>query len=414
LSKKDRILQQDLDYLELAFKLAQNGELTTSPNPPVGCVLVKDETVIGEGWHQWSGQAHAEVNAIADAIAKEHNTEGATAYVTLEPCNHTGETPPCTEALLRAKICRVVIALVDVDKRTAGLGIEKLKANGIIVDSKLAEGTQLQKKVKKLCRGYLSRTVKKRPWISLKIASSLDGKVALNNGESQWITGEEARADVHLLRCKADVILTTSRTIEVDNPRFTVRLCERQKQQLGLSKLEQELTQPVLAILSSRLSIPVNPDIQIFHTDREIWIFYDEQMATEKVADFEQALNSIDGMLAKVRLIPVATRNENAKVGLNLHKIFAYFGEKQINSVFVEAGAQLNGSLLQAKKEAENQEGFYPLIDECIYYINTKVMGHQAHSSFVTSMISRMQDVHSFSIQEIEKLSQSDIKLVLR
>jgi diaminohydroxyphosphoribosylaminopyrimidine deaminase / 5-amino-6-(5-phosphoribosylamino)uracil reductase len=202
-----------------ALQLARLGLYSTTPNPRVGCVVVKDGVIVGTGWHVRAGEPHAEVHALREAAEK---ARGATAYVTLEPCNHTGRTGPCSEALLKAGVARVVAAMQDPNPLVAGSGLAKLAAAGVQVQSGLMENEAVELNI-----GFVSRMTRGRPWLRLKTAASLDGKTALNNNQSQWITGEAARQDGHRWRARACAILTGFGTVKEDNPQMTVRITRR-------------------------------------------------------------------------------------------------------------------------------------------------------------------------------------------
>src|SRR2546430_2200772 len=216
----------DRDMMTRALVLAERGLFTTTPNPRVGCVIARDSMVLGEGWHEGAGGAHAEARALDDARAHGNDVRGATAYITLEPCNHQGRTPPCSSALLAAGIKRVVAAMNDPDPKAAG-GADRLKAAGVTVETGLFED-----EARELNVGWLHRLRYGRPWIRVKVAASLDGRTALENGASQWITGEEARADGHRWRARACAILTGIGTVRQDDPRLTVRAIATPRQPL--------------------------------------------------------------------------------------------------------------------------------------------------------------------------------------
>ena len=211
-----------------ALALAENGLYTTTPNPRVGCVIVKNGEVIGEGWHQRAGEAHAEVNALADARARGHDPRGSTLFSTLEPCNHNGRTPACTEAVIAAGVARVVVAMADPNPEAAG-GAARLRAAGVAVDVGL-----LGSAAHELNIGFVSRVTRGRPWVRMKVAASLDGRTALVSGESKWITGEMARSDGHRWRARACAILTGIGTVLQDDPQLTVRAVATPRQPLRI------------------------------------------------------------------------------------------------------------------------------------------------------------------------------------
>ena len=219
-------MSDDREHMRRALDLAARGLFTTTPNPRVGCVIVREGRVIGEGWHERAGEAHAEVRALADVQSRGETARGATIYVTLEPCNHTGRTPPCTDALLAAGIARAVIAMRDPNP-VAGRGAERLAAAGVAVEHGLFED-----EARELNVGWIKRIQEGRPWVRVKIAASLDGRTALENGASQWITGAAARADGHRWRARACAILTGIGTVLQDDPQLTVRDVETPRQPL--------------------------------------------------------------------------------------------------------------------------------------------------------------------------------------
>ncbi|WP_353156907.1 bifunctional diaminohydroxyphosphoribosylaminopyrimidine deaminase/5-amino-6-(5-phosphoribosylamino)uracil reductase RibD, partial [Herminiimonas fonticola] len=218
-------IHSDVQGIRLALELAARGMFTTAPNPRVGCVIVKDNQVIGSGYTQPVGHAHAEVQALNDAADKGYDVAGATVYVTLEPCSHHGRTPPCADALIRARVARVVAAIADPNPLVAGQGLARLQAAGIEVACGVLEA-----EAREINIGFLSRMQHGKPWVRMKSAASLDGMTALHNGISQWITGDEARADGHLWRARACAILTGIGTVMEDDPQLTVRAIDTPRQ----------------------------------------------------------------------------------------------------------------------------------------------------------------------------------------
>lgn len=243
---------QDAYHMGLAIALAKKGEYTTRPNPTVGCVLVKDGVIIGQGFHPKAGQPHAEVFALQDAKNRGFDVQGATAYVTLEPCSHTGRTPPCADALVAAKVARVVVACQDSNPQVAGRGVSRLIQAGIQVTTGVCE-----QEARQLNLGFLKAMQTGMPYVRLKIAASLDGRTAMATGESKWITGDEARQDVQRLRAKSAAIITGSQTIINDNPALNVR-----SEMLGVS-LEQ-VPQPKIVVVDRRGRLSVDEDYQVF------------------------------------------------------------------------------------------------------------------------------------------------------
>jgi diaminohydroxyphosphoribosylaminopyrimidine deaminase/5-amino-6-(5-phosphoribosylamino)uracil reductase len=251
MSAAHRFSVTDHVHMARALQLAAHGLYTTSPNPRVGCVIVKDDHVVGEGWHQRTGTPHAEIHALKTA---GDAARGATVYVTLEPCSHHGKTPPCAEALIQAGVARVVAAMSDPNPLVAGGGIDMLTLAGIQVEVGLMEN-----EARALNPGFVSRMTRQRPWVRLKTASTLDGKTALDNGQSQWITGEAARADVQKLRARACAILTGSGTVLADNPRMNVRDVDIGRQPLRVI-VDSALRTPVkAAILPALIACRARP-----------------------------------------------------------------------------------------------------------------------------------------------------------
>ncbi len=326
---------RDIAYMAQALQLARRGWYTTRPNPRVGCVLVRDGAIVGEGWHQWAGQAHAEVNALAQAGSK---ARGATAYVTLEPCSHQGRTPPCVQALQIAGVARVVIAARDPHVRAAG-GWEALQAAGIEVD-----GPVLAEDARSLNAGFIKRCETGLPRVTLKLASSLDGRTAMASGESKWITGAAARSDVQRLRAQCGAIITGVGTVLKDDPALTVRAA-----QLRLDDAESIAALPPLrVIVDSRCRVAeLAPRLQIFKPPGAVLV----ATATETVA------------IAGAETVVFA--NPDNKV--DLHALLRELGRRECNDVLVEAGAKLAGAFLQER-----------LVDEIVVYLAPKLLGSNA------------------------------------
>ncbi len=318
--------------MALALQQAQACLLVTDPNPRVGCVLTApDGSVVGVGQTQRVGGPHAEVMALRDAAARGLSVEGATAYVTLEPCAHHGRTGPCCEALIAAGIGRVVASIGDPNPLIAGRGFERLRAAGVEVS--VGPGAEASRA---LNIGFFSRMVRKTPWVRMKTAASLDGKTALENGSSQWITGEAARADGHAWRARASAVLTGVGTLLEDDPRLDVRLVEAPRQ-------------PHLVIVDSRLQTPL--DARVFGvSDRKIWIYCAQRDAAKAAA--------LEARGASVTCIA----NPQGKVDLSA--LLQDLAAREVNELHVEAGEKLNGSLLR--------EG---LVDEVLVYLAPKFVG---------------------------------------
>jgi diaminohydroxyphosphoribosylaminopyrimidine deaminase/5-amino-6-(5-phosphoribosylamino)uracil reductase len=323
---------EDHRHMARALELAARGLYTTTPNPRVGCVLVNNGVVVGEGWHEKAGAAHAEVNAlnVAGAAAR-----GATAYVTLEPCNHHGRTPPCSDALINAGIKRVIAAMPDPNPRAGG-GLLRLAAAGVMVESGLMEA-----EARDLNAGFVSRMTRGRPWLRLKVAASLDGRTALENGSSQWITGVEARRDGHAFRARACAVLTGIGTVKEDDPRLNVREVETTRQ-------------PLRVVVDSRFEIPLSAKIL---DGGPVLI----AIAAENPAK-AAALRS---MGADTLTLP----NPRGKV--DLLALLQELARRECNEIHVEAGFRLNGSLLK--------EG---LVDELLLYFAPILIGDAARGMF--------------------------------
>ena len=321
----------DHTFMAQALRLAERGLNTTTPNPRVGCVLVKEGEIIGEGWHEKAGEPHAEINALRKVGAGE-TAQGAIAYVTLEPCSHHGRTPPCAAALIAAGVTRVVAAMRDPNPLVAGQGLARLAAAGIATDSGL-----LETEARELNIGFVSRMTRGRPWLRLKVAMSLDGKTALHNGISQWITGSEARRDGHAWRARSCAMLTGIGTVREDNPRLTVRDV-------------QTTRQPLRVVVDSRLEISL--DAAIFEGGNCLIACAIEN--PEKAAQL-RALG------ADIVVLP----NANGKV--DLPALLQELGRRGINEVMAEAGLKLNGSLLR-----EN------CVDELLIYQAPLLLGDPA------------------------------------
>ena len=319
----------DTEGMQLALEWAAKGMFITTPNPRIGCVIARDGLVIGAGHTQPAGQAHAEIMALRDAEARGNDVRGATAYVTLEPCNHHGRTPPCSDALVRAGLGRVVAAMVDPNPLVAGQGLAKLEAAGMAVSAGL-----LAEQAHELNIGFFSRMRRGRPWVRLKAAASLDGMTALHNGSSQWITGAAARADGHAWRARACAILTGIGTVKADNPQLNVRAVDTPRQ-------------PRRIIVDSKLEI--DPEARVLEGGGS-WI------VAAVAHPAKEALLRAAGH--EVILLP------NAAGKVDLAALMRELGKRAINEVHVEAGSKLNGSLLR--------EG---CVDELLVYLAPSLIG---------------------------------------
>lgn len=324
-----------MEFIRLALMAAGSASRTCQPNPRVGCVIAKDnDEVIGKGQTQRVGGPHAEIVALRDAQTRGHSVVGATAYVTLEPCSHHGRTGPCCDALIAAGIKKVVASIADPNPLVSGQGFDRLRAAGIevVVGPGAAESRELN-------IGFFSRMVRKTPWVRMKIAASLDGKTALNNGVSQWITSEEARTDGHAWRARACAVLTGIGTVLEDDPRLDVRLVDTPRQ-------------PHLVVVDSRLQTPL--DARLFQPERKIYIY-------AAIPD-EAKREALEKRGATVIYLPGKQIDTKDKVDLSA--MLQDLGAREINELHVEAGHKLNGSLIR--------EG---LVDEFLVYLAPKLIG---------------------------------------
>ncbi len=341
-------------FMARALQLARRGLYGTTPNPRVGCVLVRDGRIIGEGWHQQAGLPHAEAVALAALAAAGATARGATAYVTLEPCSHFGRTPPCADALIGAGVARVVVAMQDPNPLVAGQGLAQLAAAGIEVGSGL-----LQAEAAELNIGFVSRMTRGRPWLRLKVAASLDGKTALNNGASQWITGPAARRDAHAWRARSCAVLTGIGTVRDDNPRLSVREV-------------QTTRQPLKVVIDSRLETP--PDAAVLEGGNVLIA------AAQEDADRSAALRQRGAEI-------VILANAHGKV--DLAALLLELGRRGINEVLAEAGTRLNGSLL-----GEN------CVDELLIYQAPLLMGDSARGMFGLAELTELAGARHLNIIE--------------
>ncbi len=317
----------DAQWMDQALALASLGQCSTSPNPRVGCVLIKDGALIGSGWHQQAGGDHAEVMALKQAGPEAH---GATAYITLEPCNHHGRTPPCSEALVEAGIKRAVVAIEDPDPRTAGTGIARLRQAGIDVSVGVGESAAHELNI-----GFIQRHQIGRPWMRLKLAASLDGRVTGPDGRSKWITSEPARADGHRWRAKACAVLTGINTVLADDPLLTARLntsLQKPTNEPTDEPTERPVKQPIRVILDSHGRLPEHA--KIFESDAPVWV-----VSTVEMPDWFAARASKD--------LQWHQRPADLNGRVDLGSLMNWLGEKELNEVHVEAGPTLSGALLE-------------------------------------------------------------------
>lgn len=352
----------DSQWMARALQLAERGLYTTSPNPRVGCLLVKDGQVIGEGWHERAGEPHAEVHALCAAGKSAH---GATAYVTLEPCSHHGRTPPCADALIAAGVSRVVTAVQDPNPQVAGKGINQLRAAGIQVECGLMETA-----ARELNIGFFSRMTRGLPWVRSKIAASLDGRTALANGTSQWITGEAARHDVQHWRARSCAVLTGIGTVLADDPQLNVREISAERQLLR-------------AVLDSELRM--SPDARILQGGNAL-------IYTASIDANKQSALQARG--AEVVLLP----GSDAQV--DLPAVLIDLAQRGINEVLVEAGRTLNGALLKAG-----------LVDELVLYLAPQLLGDVARGIANLGELTQLDQRVELAWQDVRNVG-NDLRII--
>src|SRR3569623_770551 len=359
-------ISSDQQGMQLALQWAEKGLFITSPNPRVGCVIVKDGQAIGEGHTQPPGQAHAEVQALQDALAHGFDVRSATVYVTLEPCSHFGRTPPCADALIKAGVARVVAAVTDPNPLVAGQGLEKLRAAGI----ETACGV-MEREAVEIIIGFFSRMQRGLPWVRMKAAASLDGKTALHNGASQWITSQEARDDGHRWRARACAVLTGIGTVKEDDPQLTVRAVATPRQ-------------PQRIVIDSRLEIAPNARIL---EGGGTWI-----VAAQPNPEKEAHLRALG---AEIIMLP------NARGKVDLPALRQELGRRQINELHVETGYKLNGSFI---REA--------CVDELLLYLAPSLLGG-ARGLFDLPALNSLEERRQLSFHEVKQIGP-DVRLLAR
>ena len=354
----------DHRWMARALELAERGLFTTTPNPRVGCVIVRDGRCVGEGWHVRAGEPHAEVHALAMA---GEAARGATAYVTLEPCSHHGRTPPCAEALVRAGVGRVVAAMEDPNPLVAGRGLARLREAGIATLSGVLEA-----EARELNLGFVSRMTRGRPWLRLKAAATLDGKTALDNGVSQWITGDDARRDAHRWRARSCAVLTGIGTVRDDDPQLNVRAIPTERQ-------------PLRIVVDARLDTPLNAKL-----------LDGGPVLIAGAIDDPARIAALRHRGADVVILP----NQGGKV--DLPALLAELGRRGINEVLAESGFKLNGSLLR--------EG---CVDELILYLAPALVGDAARGLFNLPALESLADKRRLAFRDV-RLIGGDLRIVAR
>lgn len=361
------IMSSDIKYMQQAIRLAEKGRYTTDPNPNVGCVIVNDGVVVGEGWHHVAGLEHAEVNALEQAGDR---AKGSVVYVTLEPCSHSGKTPPCADALIQAGVKKVVAAMQDPNPVVAGKGLQKLSSAGIETQSGL-----LEQQARALNPGFISRMEKGRPFVRVKLAMSMDGRTAMASGESKWISCEASRNDVQRLRALSSAVLTGIGTVLADNPSMNVRLSA---EHLGID----EVRQPKRIVLDSQLQMPVNARIARLAGECMVYTTVD----VDNKQDYPFTVETCD------------KKNDQ----IDLHVLMRDLAKKEINLLHVEAGSVLCGALLKND-----------LVDEIIIYMAPHIMGDAGKGLFHLPELELMKDRIDLKIMDVRSIG-SDIRITSR
>jgi diaminohydroxyphosphoribosylaminopyrimidine deaminase/5-amino-6-(5-phosphoribosylamino)uracil reductase len=357
--------EQDERYMRRALDLAARGLNSTDPNPRVGCVIVREDRIVGEGWHERAGEPHAEVNALRAAGAA---ADGATVYVTLEPCSHTGRTPPCASALVAARVRRVVYAVGDPNPRVNGAGAAALRDAGIEI-----AGGVLGSEARALNPGFFKRLLTGLPWVRVKLGASLDGRTALANGESRWITGKAARQDGQRYRARSSVVLSGSGTVLADDPALNVRI-------------EDATRQPMRVLLDSSLRVP--PTSRMFDREGPALVFTASEDAGRR-AELERR---------GVRVETIARADHG---GLQLEPVMRRLAQMEANEVWVEAGARLAGALLRAQ-----------LVDELIVYLAPSLLGPQARALAELPQITQLEQRLQLEFTECTPIG-ADLRLTV-
>jgi diaminohydroxyphosphoribosylaminopyrimidine deaminase/5-amino-6-(5-phosphoribosylamino)uracil reductase len=354
----------DHTFMSRALELAQRGLYTTAPNPRVGCVVVRHGEIVGEGWHERAGEAHAEVVALR---AAGDRARGASVYVSLEPCSHHGRTPPCADALIAAGVARVVAAMHDPNPKVAGAGLERLRAAGIEAQAGL-----LAEQARELNIGFVSRMQRGRPWLRVKVAASLDGRTALANGISQWITGPEARRDGHHWRAQSCAVMAGIGTLLADNPRLTVRDVETSRQ-------------PARIVVDRDLRLPATARVL---EGGNVLVF----AAVAK----QERVDELMRAGAEVIVIP------DARGKVDLERMLEELGRREMNEILAESGSRLNGALLNAG-----------LVDELVLYFAPHLLGGTARGMFDLPELTRLDQRVALRLHDARRVGE-DLRVIAR
>ena len=355
----------DARHMDRALELGRRGLGNTWPNPSVGCILVNGGVVVGEGWTQPGGRPHAEVEALAQAGSK---ARGATAYVTLEPCAHFGQTPPCTDALISAGIVRVVAPFDDLDPRVSGQGFDTLRKAGVEVTTGIGADDAL-----KTHAGFFQRTEVGRPFLTLKLATSLDGRIATASGDSQWITGPETRAYVHELRATHDAVMVGAGTARADDPLLTVR---------GLAVVQQ----PVRIVVSRKLDLPLESNLVATIDDAPLWLLHGKDAPHDVRAEWIKRG-------AKLIEVPLSGRQ------LDIHALMQAFGKEGLTRVFCEGGGDLAASLLSAD-----------VVNTLELHMGGVVLGAEGRPALGARGLDRLSEAPTFALERVRKIGDDVVQ----
>ena len=368
----------DISHMSRALQLAERGLYTTDPNPRVGCVLVREGEVVGEGWHAVAGGPHAEIVALQQA---GESARGATAYVTLEPCCHHGKTPPCSEALMDAGVSRVVAAMEDPNPRVAGQGLKQLQQAGVDVASGL-----LQVQAEALNPGFIQRMRIGRPFIRSKLAMSVDGCTAMASGESKWITGEAARRDVQHLRARSSAIMSGIGTVLADDPSLTVRL---ENDEHGASGVAGGSKTGTTGVMAQRQPLRIILDPHLSTPDSARFLSQPGSSLIVTATEDPEVQERLEQAGAQVIYLP------HGPDAIDLHALMLLLAEREINEVLLETGAILSGAVLHAG-----------IIDELVIYMAPKLMGDNARGLFHMPGLDKLADAVTLDIRDVRAIGK--------